>query len=290
MAAITTSESRTDVPAPLGVPVKLSWGAILGAAVVVIAGYVMLMSIGVAIGLTAISPERPASAKTAGIIIGVWSVVSSLVALFVGGMVASRTAGVIDRAAGSIHGAVLWGVTTIFTLMMLASGARAIITSAAGAMQMTSQAASPVAGAIGLDSDDLLNVVNDRLQQEGKPPVTAAQMQAVTSDIARTAMREGQLDREVVVRSLTENTALSNEGARDIVQRTEGTISEKARGARTSVLRAADEAGDMMWWVFFGLLLGLGSAMAGASIGVSRRQRLAARASIPVMEPVTVRP
>src|SRR5690349_14919798 len=96
-----------------GPPVKLSWAAIFGGTIVALGLWVLLCSLGLALGLSAIDPANPGSARAAGIGTGVWSLVAPLIALFIGGMVASRTAGIVDRVGGAIHGAVLWSLATI---------------------------------------------------------------------------------------------------------------------------------------------------------------------------------
>src|SRR5207248_11519006 len=83
---------------------RLSWGAIFGGTFVALGIWILLYAFGLAAGLTAVDPNNPGSARGAGIFTGVWGLIAPLVALFVGGFVASRSAGIFDRFAGGIHG------------------------------------------------------------------------------------------------------------------------------------------------------------------------------------------
>src|SRR5688500_18139947 len=100
-------------------PVRLSWGAIFGAAFVALGIWVLLYALGLALGLSALEPTSPNSARAAGIGTGIWSLIAPLIALFVGGFVAARSSGVLERMVGALHGAVLWGLTTVFGIMVM---------------------------------------------------------------------------------------------------------------------------------------------------------------------------
>src|SRR5687767_6362637 len=92
-----------------GWPGRLSWGAIIGGAVAAVSVWMMLYALGIALGLSAVDPNNPGSLKSSGIFTGVWGLISPLVALFIGGLIAGRGAGPIDKGAGAVHGFVMWG-------------------------------------------------------------------------------------------------------------------------------------------------------------------------------------
>src|SRR3954462_9804860 len=83
-----------------GPPIKLSWSAIFGGVVAALGIWALLYALGLALGLSAIDPNNPESAKPSGIFTGIWSLVVPLIALFIGGMVAGRGAGLIHRGGG----------------------------------------------------------------------------------------------------------------------------------------------------------------------------------------------
>jgi hypothetical protein len=248
-----------------------------------------------------VDPNDPGSAKSAGIGTGIWSLIAPIIALFAGGIVASRTAGVVDKAGGALHGAVLWGLTTLVGVIVMGMaissllgavfsvGKTAVGATGAAIAGVASQGAQAgkVASAFGLDANDALAPVNQRLQQEGKPAITADQLQAATKDVLNTALQQGRLDREVLVSSIARDTSLSRQDAEDIAGRIEtqwnqaqAKVGQVAQQVQQGALKAADTTGHVFWGVFFALLLGLASSILGATLGVSKRQRFYAGGTI----------
>ena len=72
------------------------------------------VELGLAMGLSSIDSNDPGSSlKASSIFTGIWGLIVPLIALFVGGMVASRGAGVTTKMNGALHGLVMWGLTTL---------------------------------------------------------------------------------------------------------------------------------------------------------------------------------
>jgi hypothetical protein len=302
MADIVESEKPGVIPAVAGTPFKLSWGAILGGAFVALGIWILLYSLGLALGLSSVDPGDPGSARSAGIGTGIWSIIAPLIALFIGGYVAARTAGVVDKTGGALHGAVLWGLTTLAGTILMGMALSSLMgavfsvgrTAAGAAGSAVMGAASQgggVAQAFGLDANDALAPINQRLSQEGKPTITADQLQAATRDVINTAIRTGNLDRNVLVSSIAENTKLSRQDAEEVATRVEqqfsqarGQVSQQAgqlgQQVQQGALKAADTTGRVFWGIFGALLLGLVSSVLGSTLGVSRRQRIQAEGAV----------
>ncbi|WP_205525394.1 hypothetical protein [Pyxidicoccus trucidator] len=302
MAAIVENERPGVVPAVAGIPFKLSWSSILGGAFVALGIWILLYSLGLALGLSSVDPGDPGSARSAGIGTGIWSLIAPLIALFVGGYVASRTAGVVDKMGGALHGVVLWGLTTLAGTLLMGMAISSLMgavfsvgkTAVGAAGTAVSSAASQggdVAQTFGLDANDALAPINQRLAQEGKPAITANQLQAATGDVLNTAIRTGKLDREVLVSSIAENTKLSRQDSEEIATRveqqfnqTKGQVQQQVgqvgQQVQQGALKAADTTGRVFWGIFGALLFGLVSAVLGSTLGVSKRQRLYAEGAI----------
>jgi hypothetical protein len=290
MAAVSTTQEEFTEP-PTALPIageRISWGAILGGAVTALGVGALLYALGLALGLSAINPDNPSSFRASSIFTGIWSLATSFIALFLGGVVASRGAGVFTRTSGAIHGLVMWGLTTIggalllFNVLAQAIGGAAAIGKTA--LETGANAAGQVpdiASALGIDSNELLAPINRRLRAENKPEVTAAQLEAATKDLIGDAIRQGRLDHDVLVASLAQKTSLSRSDAQDVATRMEASFDrarERVTGATGSLqegaLRAAENTGKAFWGVFGALLIGLISAVLGAIVGVRRRDRL----------------
>ncbi|WP_225409814.1 hypothetical protein [Stigmatella hybrida] len=292
MAEIVEKSRMEMVPTA---PFKLSWGAILGGTFVALGVWILLYALGLALGLSSVDPGNPGSVRSAGIGTGIWSLIAPLIALFVGGMVAARTSGIMDKAGGALHGAVLWGLTTlagIIVMGMLISSLMGTVlnvgkaavgatgAAVAGAVSQGNEAGN-LASSLGLDMNDALTPINQKLQQEGKPAITANQLQAATRDVLNTSLRQGRLDREMLVSSIAQQTSMSQADAQDIASRIEaqwnqaqGKMSQVGQQVQQGALKAADTTGRVFWGLFAVLLLGLVSSVLGATLGVSKQQRI----------------
>lgn len=302
MAVVATTRRVGFLTGPEWInPVKLSWGAIFGGTFVALGVWVLLYAFGLAIGLSVMEPGAPGSARGGGIFTGIWSILSPLIALFIGGFVASRTAGAQDRVSGGLHGAVLWGITTMvgvlavgMTVSTLVTGLARLgggVTSAVTGMQ---PATDPTArgGALerlGLDAEDFIAPINERLAQQGKPTLSGEEMKAVGADLARRAVRGEPVDRTAIEQSLAMNTTLSPEDARDLSAQVQQRV-DSARGeVRESALQVADTTGKAFWGIFAALLFGLISSVLGALVGVTRKQQVAAGERVVAKDTTTER-
>lgn len=266
---------------------RIRWGAIVAGAILAVGLWILFHVLGLAAGLTAIDPSSPGSLRAAGIGTGVWSVIASLLALFGGGVVAGRLAGPIDRLGGALHGAVLWALTTIAGVVLIVSVAGMLLNSAAhvggaavsaaGSLGNLAEGADPMR-ALGLDAKDLLAPVNQQLQAQGKPAVTPEQLQSAVQAAAKTALQQGRFDRGVLISALEHNTALTRADVEGLVTQVEqrmGAIGQHVERAETGALQAAESTGKGLWWVFGALLLGLITAVGGASLGAWPTKRRA---------------
>jgi hypothetical protein len=145
---------------------RLSWGAVFAGLVVATALQIVLTLLGTAVGLTAWDPGE--SARGFGIGAGVWAILSILISLFVGGLATGRLAGILRRKDGALHGVLLWGLSTILTLWLLASGVRMVAGSAfrmvGDALGATTNAAAQTAGAVGTGPSDSVERLKDRAE------------------------------------------------------------------------------------------------------------------------------
>ncbi len=291
---------RADVRANVTtiLPPRLSWGAIFGGAVAALSLWVLLYSLGLALGLSTVEPDDPGSVRSSGIFTGVYGLIAPLIALFVGGVVAGRVSGVFEKGSDLIHGLLMWGMTTLLGTWLVitllgslvsgvASAGKAAVAAggaAAGALAQGVEGASGLPGAVGVDAEDALAPINQRLRAEGKPSITAAQLQSTIRDGVQQSVRQGRVDRSILVQSIAQNTALSQRDADELAGRLEAQLNqaraqltERARSAgqaaQGGALRAADATGKAFWGVFGALLLGLAAAMAGSRVGMNRGRR-----------------
>ena len=268
------------------------WSAVLGGVVMAAALWVVLHLFGVGVGLTAIEPDGTSSLRAIGIGTGIWSVIAPIIALFVGGLVVSRLAPNPSRVNRMIQGGLVWAVATLATILMLFLVASSVVRGAAstggkvvGAVAgVVSDTATSVDGdtlsALGIDSKDLLGPINQRLRADGKPEVTATQLEAAAKDALGTAVRTGSFDREMLVRSLASNTALSTDDANEIATAIESRwqgVRERApalaQQAETAALQAAETTGKALMLLSIAMFLALAAAVGGALLTGSHDRR-----------------
>lgn len=111
---VTTTVERDVIASPIG------WSTIFAAAVIAAAVWFVLHMLGVGVGLVAIDTADPSSLRGVGIGTGVWSLIAPIIALFIGGLVAGRVAPTINTLNAVIHGAVVWALTVLASIIVMA--------------------------------------------------------------------------------------------------------------------------------------------------------------------------
>ena len=270
------------MPSPLELSARLKWGAIFGGAVASLGIASMLYSLGLALGLSWIDPQDPGSLRPTGIFSGIWMLVVSLIALFVGGYVSARGAGALSRGFGALQGLVMWGLSVIAGAWLIGNLASAV---ARGGAAIGRTATSVVGGSVssmsqrgglaglGVTSNDLLGPVNQRLRGSGKPEVTAQQLENATRDALQSSVRQGRLDRETLTQALAANTTLSRADAEQVAGDAEARFQAMQSNVTHSALAVAEDSSKAFWALFAALLLGMLAAIAGAVVAGDRGQR-----------------
>jgi hypothetical protein len=99
---------------------RVRWGPIFAGIVVAIATQLLLSALGAAIGLTAGAAGSDPGAV--GIGVGIWAIISLLIALFAGGWITANTCGPMNSKTALLHGIILWATTLAISSWLLASG------------------------------------------------------------------------------------------------------------------------------------------------------------------------
>ncbi len=152
---------------------RVRWGPIFSGLVIAIATQLVLSALGAAIGLSNIANSgAPRSiAGSVGTGIGIWSIISLLISLGVGGWVTARACGPMNRSTALLNGAILWATTLTIGSWLLANG---------------------VAGTFGVVAANAGEVINQAQQGAvnlpNQPPNVSAQD---TRNIAENAAKAG---------------------------------------------------------------------------------------------------
>ena len=147
------------------------WGPIFAGLVIAIATQLVLTGLGAAIGLTTLANTATPQGEAGGVgtAVGIWSIISLLIALFIGGWVTARACGPMNRKTAMLNGAILWATTLAVSAWLLSTGV-------AGAFGLAAQGADAVLNQI--PAGDLPNVPQD-------PSVPPQQIQNAAGNAAK---------------------------------------------------------------------------------------------------------
>jgi len=103
---------------------RVRWGPIFAGLVVAISSQLILSALGAAIGLTSLSTSGAprSNAGDVGTAVGVWSIVSLFISLFIGSWVMARGCGPTNKGTALLNGTILWATTLALSAWLLASG------------------------------------------------------------------------------------------------------------------------------------------------------------------------
>jgi hypothetical protein len=126
--------------------------------------WALLYALGLAVSLSSHQGVLAAILGWGG---GLWFILVPLIALFFGGMFASRGAGPTNRLMGAMHGAVLWGLTTLTGIIVVGALVGALI---AGSSSETSFGGSHSRGTAASIASNL----GKRVQADPSDPLSGA--------------------------------------------------------------------------------------------------------------------
>lgn len=135
----------------------------------------------------------------------IWYGISTLVALYVGGMVAGRLAGAPRRTDGLLHGLLSWGLVTLFTFYLLTTAVgriisgvggvagRALTAAGSGIAAVAPQAGEAIKGELkeqGIDLNDVKREARLLLRQTGKAELRPENLERQAKGAVRDAKTE----------------------------------------------------------------------------------------------------
>lgn len=129
---------------------RVSWGSIFAGVVTVLAISILISMLVTSIGLYQFDPLDNDPTSGIGATVGIGTAISMIVSFLIGGFVAGKLAG----TDGVIHGLVVWGVTSILSILM-------VVFMAVGAVKMTANVLGSVTSVAG-------NVLSDAGSIAGK--------------------------------------------------------------------------------------------------------------------------
>jgi hypothetical protein len=247
------------------------WTAVVAGALVAIGTWMLLQLLLTGGALSSIDPDELDNVRAFGVGTTIGSVLAPLIAMFVGGLVAGRLAGHLDRKVSGLHGVLVWTITSIVGLTLLASAVGAM---ARGSDITAHHGGSFAAPAIGSGElvDSHLDSINRRLKQQNAPTLDKSEFldAAHHSTYGRNAF-----DRDRFVARLSAKSSLSRPEAEAVLAHLGNRSGEVMSAAsqvaehRLRAMAAAEDAGNAMFGAGIGLLLCLIAAAGGGVLGAN---------------------
>lgn len=117
----------TPMSAPRRAIRRISWGAVFAGIVSVLVVQLLLLLLGAGIGMVAIGKGEQESWAAVGAGATVWWIITSIIAGFIGAMVAARLANVPNRLDGTLNGLISWGTAQLVALYLAATTMGALL-------------------------------------------------------------------------------------------------------------------------------------------------------------------
>lgn len=215
---------ETIVPPPALLR-RVSWGAIFAGAIVALGIYALFGLAGLGLGFGAIDPQDPTPFSGIGIGTIVWWIVSSVVALGIGGFVGGRLAGIPRSLTGMLHGLAIWALVTLVSLWLATSAIGKVVNAASSVVVTTAETAASAVGTIGgaaigaggavLPDDPQLA---EALRQQG---LTREQIRREAAEITQAAgltQQDAQAARQAVGEAVTDVVRTPGDAGQDLNQ------------------------------------------------------------------------
>lgn len=279
----------------------VSWGAIIGGAVVTASISLMLVAAGAGLGFTSISPwtNSGATATTVGIAAIAWLAVTQIISAASGGYLAGRLrtkrVGLHTTEVGfrdTAHGFMTWGLGSLIGAVMLASAASSIVSgtaslgasAASGLGSAVSGAASQVAGRIDLPNLDPSSYMTDTLFRSDRPAANGADPAPARAEVGRIvamSIRNGQIapaDKTYVANVIAAQSGISQADATkridDGIAKAKETAAKAEQTARETADAARKAAASLALATFIAMLIGALASSFGANLGGKARDKL----------------
>jgi len=139
---------------------RVQFGPIVAGVLTAIATLLILTVLGLAIGASALEPRDVG--EGIGVAAAIWGIVSALIAFFLGGWVAAKTAAVAGAGSGMINGLMVGAAILVIILWLTGSGVSAIV------------------GTIGSNIGDITTVVQE---ETGSTEQAAQEAEEVQADV-----------------------------------------------------------------------------------------------------------
>lgn len=236
----------------------ISWSAIFAGLFITLIVYVALMSLGLIFGGHSLSNyiQNPNDVRGLGFGATLWTLFSTVVALYAGGHMSGRIAGLITTRVGQMQGLVI--ASLFFVIMMTQFGIMIGLLGGGINSALSSLGSTTVNSTVGRE------IVEDAIGDLNlKAPVTE-----VVAGFGSRLMRG---DENSAVTYLAQKAGISAEEARARMETFKARFNTTLEEAGQMAAKALRTAG---WTLFFSILLGSAAAVAGGGLAANYNLRM----------------
>ena len=251
---------------------RVAWSSIWSGFLIAV-GVVLLMTVlGLAIGVSAadVGPGQEGNAKGLGIGAAVWSGVSMIVALFLGGLVATRTGMIDDRAVKMTEGALVWVLSMLALIYMATSGIGMLSSGVFGALGGVTQGAAAA----------VKNVDVSQLSSGDVSQVVARMNDPATARVVATATGTSEAEARRSLADIAQRVQAAKDDPAKASAEAKAGLERLGSQAGARVAQAAEQAqpyaAATMWSTLTAMVVALIAAVAGALAGGRQAERRAA--------------
>ena len=160
---MTNSNASPRVEDLALVGTRISWGAILAGAMVALGMYFLLSTLAAAVGMSVSDRGDPTKLEIGAV---VWTFLTTVAALFVGGLVTSLFTAGENKTEAMLYGAIMWAVLVVILLHLGTAGVRTGFNAMAASAHSVQMSPAPNTGNAEQDAE------NRRLALEAASRVT----------------------------------------------------------------------------------------------------------------------
>ncbi len=286
--------------------VRVRWGALIAALVVTLAAQILLTVFGLAVGLSSFDIRAEGQGVSIGT--GIWTGISLILSIGIGGFMAARLSRISLRTDGIYHGIVLWGITWLLFAWLATSAMASLLGGMfnvfGATMQGAGTAAAAVAtkagdGSVNTSTGDLRRQIESILQATEKPDLQPGQIKKdaerlkgqaqqgqPSEKVSDSALQELQqkitsLDREAAVNVMVNKFGMKEPQAQELLNSTMGMagvgkekVGELKEQSKTMATSAVNKVGTAAWLLLILSVLSLGASIGGGVLGASNENRI----------------
>jgi plasmid maintenance system antidote protein VapI len=221
---------------------RISWASVFAGVIAVLAISILLSLLGVALGFAMLDPESTTDiGNGSGTAVSIWTIVSLLISLGIGGFIAGRLA----QTDGHIHGFLVWSLSLLvglwFGAMTINNAARVT----GSAISSVTSAAGSVASGIGQGGMNLAGLGAKAFEELVPLPELKNSDVSVTEALQKTGIRELQPDylkaqgewAKQQVQNAAKDLVVNPNNSDQIIQKLSDNLKARAQAVTSSINR-----------------------------------------------------